>query len=294
MLFLVVSSVHAQAPVIGFDGTAGTVIPDDFFDVRIILNPGDTTVNAFAVDVKYDEKIFMLDSIRDGSSIVGVWIEKKNNQKDGSVHLEGIMPGGFSGTLIPNTEGRQSGLIALLHFKALQEGDTSLKITNARVCAHDGDGTEISLSEIAYDVTVSKKEGAASALGTYADATPPEAFSVSVLKRKAEFDGKRVAVFSTQDMDSGVSHYEARQTIRTLFIPFPAQWKTVESPLVLAHQLFPSRIEIKAVDFNGNERVASAQYPDRPLGFFEYGDVALLTCLLAVLILCIVLKYVRL
>ena len=43
--------------------------------------------------------------------------------------------------------------------------------------------------------------------------------------------------------------------------------------MTLAYQWLPSIIEIKAIDFSGNERTEAMQHPQRDLRWYEYVDI---------------------
>lgn len=83
------------------------------------------------------------------------------------------------------------------------------------------------------------------------DTTAPEPFNLSASFQGKFFNSQPSVIFYAKDLQSGVSHYEARETTDNGLL----DWHAVQSPYILPADA--QSIEIKAVDYFGNERVES-------------------------------------
>ena len=66
------------------------------------------------------------------------------------------------------------------------------------------------------------------------------------------FGGKHFLVFATQDKGSGIDHYEVREVWWGWF-------RIAESPYLLQNQRLDTKITLKAIDKNGNERTSTVK-----------------------------------
>lgn len=95
------------------------------------------------------------------------------------------------------------------------------------------------------------------------DATPPEPFTPTIYREKGFFDGNPVAIFSTRDLQSGISRYEVREILEDGVI----DWHIGQSPYLINSDV--RMLEIKAIDYFGNERVETLK-----IGNFLVWEVA--------------------
>ena len=87
-------------------------------------------------------------------------------------------------------------------------------------------------------------------------------------------------VFSTQDKQSGISHYEVCEGN---FHWLGCDWKKVESPYLIIDQNLGDRIEVKAVDLAGNETVVDAFSPPPTFGVYLFRGIIVLVIILCLL-----------
>lgn len=286
--------VHAQKePRVYIDGTASVIRVGEYAEARILFDPGSENINAFHIDISHSDGV-VLESIKDASSIVGVWMQKDIDKEKNAAHLEGIIPGGFTGTLVPNTTQRQSGHIATLLFRAVKEGNIKITPEHVEFFAHDGTGRNISVRSDSYSMFVGgvgeKKEPKDCFGNICTDVIPPQPFSIFIVHTPDVFDGNAGIMFEARDAESGISHYLIRESIRSLIFPFPTKTKQVErGPVVLSYQRPPSVIEVIAVDFSGNEYAQRIYYPEIQLRWYEYQDIGILIAIGICGLLCILL-----
>lgn len=279
--FLLAWGVYAQKePRVYIDGTASVIRLGEYAEARILFDPGSENINAFHIDISYSDGV-ILESIKNASSIVGIWIQKDIDKEKKIARLEGMIPGGFAGTLVPHTIQRQPGHIATLLFRAVKEGN--IKITPERVefFAHDGTGRNISVRSDSCTMFVGgveeKKEPKDCFGNICTDVIPPQPFSIFIVHTPDIFDGNAGIMFEARDGESGISHYIVRESIRSLIVPFPTKTKHVErGPIALSYQRAPSVVEVTAIDFGGNEYTQRIYYPEMQIWWYEYQDIGIL------------------
>ena len=226
-------------------------------EVQVGLLPPDNqlSVNAVQATISYPADILTLKDVRDGDSIISAWIEKPDvsQAKVGAYAFSGIIAHGYAG----------NGYAALLtlDFEAKKTGLAKISTTDVQVLLNDGKGTPTPTSNTPLVISVSTKK-ALSTTSTLAaitdDHTPPQPFVIERAQDPNLFDGKWFVTFETQDKESGIDHYEVREQAPG---QSAAPWVITTSPYVLQDQSLASQIEVKAVDKNGNERLAQFVLP---------------------------------
>ncbi len=212
----------------------------------------DTTerVNAFRLALAYPLDTFEYAGWSDGASIVGAWITRPAAQ-NGTVLLEGAIPGGFEG---------DNGLLVTLVFRGVRQGANQIQVmSDSRLYANDGNGSVIPFDTrpFRFRVVPSGEGAPAPYTGVFKDSTPPEQFTPLVARDESMFDGKWFAVFETQDKDSGIARYDIAESNFSCSVVSRGAWKEAQSPVVLSDQSRRSFVCIRATDREGNERVAS-------------------------------------
>jgi len=247
------------------------------FEADFFLNTEDENINAMEGKVMFPADLLELQEIRDGNSIISLWVERPANKRAGEISFSGIIPGGYQGS---------KGFIFSMIFKAKQEGQGVIDIKESRVLRNDGLGTETSLAIADFPFVISKTVLVSPPpVIPIVDNDPPELFTPYVSRDPNMFDNKYFLVFATQDKGLGIDHYEIlefrnwklefRKMLRRIFKFIPnskfqilGSYRNVESPYVLNDQELKSLIYVKAVDKAGNERVATMP-PQHPLRWYE-------------------------
>lgn len=215
------------------------------FEVRVLLNTQTQRMNAVEGSVLYPSQFLKLESVREGGSLVTLWVESPKEVQEGVIHFSGIVPGGYDGT---------DGLLFRLVFRVAETGEGDVRFDEIQAFADDGFGTPVAVRIEPFHVT--GKTGAASPSTTIGkDRTPPEPFSVTVAKDPLLFDGRWFATFSAKDRGFGLDRYEVqeyRQPIMRFFVP----WEVIEPPYPLTDQSRQSWVRIRAIDAAGNIRTA--------------------------------------
>jgi len=277
-----------SAAEIFFEAQAREVAAGSEFSIDVVLNTKNEDINALEGRVLFPRELVEVREIRDGNSIVNLWIERPStervvtNDARGGVVFSGITPGGF---------GDEGGLLFSIIFEAKKEGIAEFSLSNVRALRDDGIGSEVETTTRPFTVEI--------VLGDPADITEraekedryrPESFVPKVARDETLFDGKWFVVFTAQDKQSGIERYEVRET-RGRIQEFIRGWEIAESPYVLADQNLRSVIWVKAIDRAGNERVEKLP-PQNPLPWYENYDMwaILFVVILLLLALSAVLK----
>jgi len=219
----------------------------DRVTIQVVVSPGDEFINAIEGKIIFDQKNLRLEDISDGSSIIPLWVEKPELTEPGKIKFSGIIPGGFGPIL------SKEGKIIDLFFTAKKEGQIAIFFEDYQVFLHQ---SELGLAEtnarsILLNILPLREIKPSEKEPLILDFYPPESFKIHIEKNPAFFNNKYVAIFSTQDKESGLDHYEVQE----LFLGFFGKWETAESPYPLHHQSLFSIIKVKAVDRIGRERI---------------------------------------
>jgi hypothetical protein len=217
-----------------------------------------------------------------------LWLQTpKIDQKEGLISFVGGIPGGFCGPLPgepekPNLLGRIIFRVRETDAKLERETDAKLEfLEGCQVLLNDGFGTpaKLTLKEAVFTILPEKaevpKEEWQEELAK--DDIPPEPFEIKISQDPNIFGGKYFIVFSTTDKQTGIDHYEVKETRkrRETERETTRNWKRVESPYLLEDQSLKSIIKVKAVDKAGNERIAEYIPPKKPFPYWVIIPVAI-------------------
>ncbi|MDP2864478.1 MAG: hypothetical protein Q8N73_02390 [bacterium] len=242
------------------------------FQVDLMLDTEGEVINAIEGEIVFPKELLEIREIRDGDSIINLWIERPAINQTGRVIFSGIIPTGFEGVLSPYYEGYGPGKIFSLIFISKKEGEGTIDFENGKVLLHDGLGTPANVKISNFQFLISKQIPISELQipGIEDDTDSPEEFKPEITKDSNIFDNKWFLVFLTQDKGSGIGHYEVHETTRKKDITRIAakNWTEAESPYVLKDQKLKSYICVKAVDKVGNERIAVVE-PRYPIKWYE-------------------------
>lgn len=247
----------AAAPVfaanIFFDTKNQPFAQGEEFLVQVFLNTEGEYVNAIEGRVVFPVDLLEAREIRDGNSSVNFWIEKPHSSQSGVIVFSGITPGGLSGP---------KELLFSVVFRAKKEGSGIIQTDGLRVLRNDGEGTPANIKISPLQFSISQKSSPISpAIESIKDTEFPEDFKPIIASDPSIFDGKYFLVFATQDKISGIANYKVRE----------GKWgwfNVAESPYLLIHQSLDRKIFVKAIDKNGNERIAVVE-PRYPIKWYE-------------------------
>ncbi len=234
------------------------------FEVGVFLNTEGAELNAVEGSIVWSKDSFNLEEVRDGNSIVSLWVERPALRADGGgVHFTGVLPGGFVGT---------RGYLFSVILQPERVGQAGISTTAEQLLLNDGQGTAAPITRAPLKVMVVAQAKTPGFLPPY-DAEAPEPFTPELARDPGVFGGQWFVVFATQDKGSGLSHYEVQEkpeySIQNLgfrdlpFVFFPTSyilnpnsWRVAESPYRLRDQGLHSSLWVRAIDRAGNVRLA--------------------------------------
>ena len=158
-------------------------------------------------------------------------------------------------------------------------GEVRIDIPSARVLLHDGIGTEAQLKREGLTLQVVESVSPSDSFRER-DRELPEPFKPEISRAEGLFDNKYFLVFATTDKGSGIDYYEVAELRGRRVEDYDdLDWKREESPVILSDQSLRSFIYVKAVDRNGNMRIAvvfPSDQLDRNTRVLMYGILILL------------------
>jgi hypothetical protein len=260
LLMSIGGSVHAATPAVQLQQQ-----PQG--DVAVVLAPKGVIVNVIEGTIRIEGDVF----IDTSASIVGMWVEAPL-LKDGVIRFAGVIPGGFSGMVLPGEGKVGAGQLFLLRSeagaRAAFEGGTAY--------LHDGVGTSVAL--VPY-----KEERIAPNRTVRTDTQPPRITSVEVTDGEYTDTISQVMVTAV-DKESGVRDVQLRYG--------EGAWQSVSMPHSLDPGLAAEGVDVRVFDGAGNytqQSVASSS----PLLVRASGILYPVLGMLGVVVVLLVLLYVR-
>lgn len=230
----------AKAAIFYFEPSAQDFNATQEFKLDIFLNAENAAINAIEGEIVFPSDLLELQSVYDGGSIINLWLEKPQIEKE-KIIFSGIITAGFSG---------EKGKIFSIIFKTKNapiEKETSgvIKINDLKILLNDGKGTEIQplISNFKFKIT----SGAPLLKFLMADdKNPPESFKPEIVLLPQIAEDKYFLIFAAEDRETGIDYYQIKEGGR-LFI-------NAESPYLLKNQALYDKIIVRAVDKAGNSR----------------------------------------
>ena len=248
----------ARASDFFFDSTSEELYQGDTFVVQLKLSTADNLINAVEGTLSFDNTKLEVKEISAGGSIFSLWPKPATalNEK-GEINFVGGVIGGFQGA---NAE------ILKIIFFAKKEGTAKVALnSNSLLFLNDGQGTKVVYKSEPLNLLILKRPANLKPKDEWQpfleeDKNPPEPFEIVIDRNSAMFSGKYFASFFTTDKESGIDHYEIKDG--------EGQLVKADSPYELHDQSLRSKVEVKAIDKAGNERVSVLQ-PLHPIKIYQ-------------------------
>ncbi|HEX9503771.1 MAG TPA: hypothetical protein VF974_05645 [Patescibacteria group bacterium] len=212
--------------------------PADQLEIKVYLNSKDEDINAVAGKLVFSPDDLKFNEIRNGNSIVNLWIEAPRLVEK-EIRFAGIMPGGYA---------QDGGYLfsAIFEVSKTAQQSGAVSIQSAQALLNDGKGTAAMLSLGSINYTVNQKFRPQMQVSSAVDLGPPEDFMPELGRDPKIFGGKWFLSFTSQDKGSGIDHYEVAEG--------KAAFRNAKSPYLITDQELNQPIRVKAVAKNGNER----------------------------------------
>lgn len=317
-IFLLTIAFPASAATLYLEPEQATYGLGDSFKVAIKIDV-EECVNTVSAGIKFPQELLKAVDFLNGESILSIWIESPKKadleeiNQSGVIRFAGGIPGGYCG-MIPGDPGDSNKIgevvfsLPSMLFGEIPQNEVAIELLpDSRVMLNDGLGTQDqtvlknSLIRVLGNSTGSVMEGK-SVINS--DNIRPEPFIVELYNNTRLFQGQSYIIFSTVDKQSGIDHYEVmeepleneeKEGWLGMFFekerPEP-QWHTASTPYLLKDQTLQSKIKVKALDRNNNERVVEFIPPQEARQERENSYERELTLLLVSIFLIIVLSLV--
>jgi len=261
--FLFFSFFSTLAAELYLDTSENQYYIDETFITNIRINVKDNeSINAIEGYLKFPSDILEVKDFSTGNSILTFIEEPKINKEEGLISFVGIIPGGYSGR-IPGDPG-QSNLLGKIIFYSISPGIAEIMFEDiSQALLSDGEGTPAELINKGVTIEIQPLDDINPIQNEWQeelakDKIPPEDFNPEII----EIDGKYYLAFSAKDKDSGIDHYEILE--KNFFTNISkllgrVKWIDSESPYLLKGQSLSDKIEIKAIDKAGNEKIVKLQ-----------------------------------
>ena len=235
----VLLGIPANAAQFDMEISPQVISEGDVVTVKVFLDTEGESINALEGHLLFPTDLLRISSIRDGGSIVTVWLHEPQSGATQDVQFSGITPGGVRG---------DHGFLFSVTFLATKEGSGAFSLDATSALKNDGRGTSAPVTNISSHFSI-LKTGPAHPQEETVDTEPPEPFDVTIFQSPDAFDGENMLVFAAHDKGSGVARYE-------LCEGFFGRCVLAESPYPLSVRGARSFIKIKAFDYSDNMRVA--------------------------------------
>lgn len=247
-LFSVVSQTHAAR--LYLETKEHEVGIGQRMEIVLRIDSEGETVNALEGTI-YTPAFLEVEAIRDGNSLISLWVERPEVRSDQHILFSGIVPNGWRGS-----SGVVFSFIAETNADSGSAEEDTIAFRGARVLLHDGEGTETVTKTEPLAIRVDDSIPLFDFVEIAEDTEPPEPFTPQIAQDPNIFSGDHFLVFAAQDKQSGIDHYEVLETRTYLEDEEAGPWEVAESPYRIKDQRFKSLVYVRAIDRAGNTRVA--------------------------------------
>lgn len=228
--------------------------PQQAFEVKLYLNTENEDINAVSGEINFPSELLVLEKIKYGDSLINFWIEAPLERSQGKINFAGIVPGGYYSDI---------GLLLSVVFSGKQDGSGLIDLNNFQALLNDGQGTAASLKLVPANFTINSASTAKPLLEPeLIDTVAPEVFEPMITQVKDIAGDQYLLIFLTQDKASGVAYYEVKEGWGI--------WHKATSPYILRNQKLDQKIQVRAVDNEGNFRIAFLTPPNLKAWYENY------------------------
>lgn len=252
ILTLCMIGSFANAASLRFDTGAQEIGLGQAIEVFVYLDTDSEVINAVEGDITLSSA-FALGDINAANSLVPLWAEQPEYGPEG-ISFSGIIPGGW--------RGRSGFLFSFVVYGQDPAESAIINAQNVLVLLHDGEGTELPTQIYSTEISIDPSLPVIDLIEHTPDTESPEIFQPLIARDMNLFGGDYFLVFQAQDKGSGVKQYEVRESKRRLWNTKGGTWDLTESPYRIEDQTLKSFIYVRAVDNEGNVRIARV-VPDR-------------------------------
>jgi hypothetical protein len=255
-LFFTLFTTRAFAADISISKPSAVNVGENF-EVLININSDGKLINSADIILDYDQELVSFSGYKSEDTVINFWVDSPH-EKNGSVYMSGIIPGGVLGLYDPKKP-PQKGLgpipIVRLLFTAKKEGKATFSFIKTQILEHDGAGTELAHYQVGGEVLIKNKttESDLNEEGNVADKEKPDLFDITFLEASVFSRTPSMIIFNALDTGSGIKEYKMNMG--------GPRWTDAKSPQPVSKGIFSTNITIRAYDFAGNYQESSIRIP---------------------------------
>lgn len=227
--------------------------------IDVVLDTEGKTATALSGEVSIaDDKgaPVALTRIRDGGSLIGVWLKEATMGTAGKVSFSGIIPGGRTST---------DERVLTLYVVPKEAGMITFSFSGEAFYSN-APGEPIALKRASFGLPVSERSDDVAPIPV-SDNTPPTDIRAIIAQNEAMFDGRPFIIVYAKDAESGVLMYElleigAFQPLAGLEDDTLLPWRRIENPDALVYPVNTRYIYVRVTDREGNAAVAFVGAPN--------------------------------
>lgn len=249
VIFSFISQVEAASISLQTQASANV---GDRISVDVLIDPQSKVVNSIETTIDFPASALSFNGFSSHQSGISLWVEQPREKSSGSVHFSGVIPGGLDRLYDPLNTSNTSIPIVRLFFVVKNTGELTLTPSKSLILENDGKGTTLPVVELSKVLKV--KEGSVKDnVIQPKDTEQPQPFTVTLIERSIFGKTPRLAVFTADDAEGGIEHYEV--AIGSL------GFQRATSPYPLPYRLFSYDLTVHAYDFSGNVREQRVTIP---------------------------------
>lgn len=214
--------------------------------VDVVIDPQGESINSIESTIIFSPEYLTFNGFSAKQSSIPIWVEEPKEKTSGVIHFSGVIPGGLERMYDPMNTNNKTIPVVRLFFISKKVGTTTFRVGESSVLRNDGKGSAVSVTTTSTALTLLAVAGREVTAPLSQDTTAPEPFTISIIERSLFGKTPRLAVFSAEDTEGGIEHYE--MAVGNLAS------HTVTSPAALPYRLFAYILTVKAYDFSGNVR----------------------------------------
>ena len=242
--------------------------PSDNFDIKsgfvsydVMLDTGVKDINALSGSLFFDSNLLELDSVDTTNGIFSNWLKDPGLSNEINLNLnkridfEGVVFGGFIGTISPYKDYAYPGKVFTVKFLIKNEGLANFYFDNLDLRLNDGEATKINLNYKNLSIYLPKIDNLQRINYSSRDNLDigSESLSIFIDRDNLIDDGKWFVYFNEDSIRKSVSHYEIAESNK--YNPYDVssyEWYMAKSPHVLKYQKLNKFIHIKVVYEDNN------------------------------------------
>ncbi|MDE2399719.1 MAG: hypothetical protein KGL67_01770 [Patescibacteria group bacterium] len=232
-----------------------TVNVGDTFEALINMNSDGVPINSADIVLNFDQSLMSFSGYKTDNTFIGIWLDSPH-EKNGSIYMSGIIPGGVSGLYDPSKKGLGPIPLVRLLFSAKTSGNAVFSFSKTEILEHNGSGTALPHSEIDGNTVIENNidpKANSNPRENILDKEKPEPFNITFLEASMFSRTPSMIIFKANDAGSGIKEYKMNIG--------GSMWTNVQSPYPISKVLLSQTITIRAYDFAGNFQDSSITIP---------------------------------